>query len=166
MKELQDSELDGDETKPVLPLKDALWAAATRVKDEVLDGNGTHIPILDFMLMAQTLFYENKVFQESNRANIIGIMKSVPDRKGKAWVNYEEGGQQGTKEDWKELDRIYTESVMKQPTQTMKKVNEKKQVYIQQKCAEILRNVGKMHEYAALVKQGLADLADQIDDVS
>ena len=159
--EIQSMELHEVEETPIIGLKDALWGAVRKLKEEVLNGNGTHIPMLDFMLEAQNIFRQNKIFLESDNADIISIMNSVPDRRGRAWINYEGGRNESASEEWKDINKICKEFMEQQPEEKEDGTNH---LYVQQKCAEVLRNTGKMHEYASLVKQGLADLVDIVDD--
>ena len=149
------------EDQPVrMNMVDKLVKVASNLGNEVKNKENIKIPALDLMLRIQAAPNERNVFPEYTTIYILDIINRIPDKSALVWkekLNDKTG-----------IDsyqaRALAHSLSKEShTKEQERKQERKDVYITQKCAEILQNAAKTYEFAAKTADGLADLAGMCD---
>ena len=109
----------------------------------------------------QVALDENNLLPENGNVNILDIIKSILDKGATAWKEKLDGHMEISNKEAKALmDSMRRKSDSKEQGLKWKT----KDVWVTQKCAEILQNVSKTYDYATRMAAGLADLAGMCDD--
>ena len=104
---------------------------------------------------------ENNLFLENSSVNILDILNTIPDKGMTAWKEKLNGHKEISSEEAKAL----MDSMKKKSDSVAQECRQKaKDIWITQKCAEILKSTFKTDDYAARTAAGLADLAGMCED--
>ena len=141
-------------------MRDKLVKVVSNLGNKVRNEENLKIPAIDLILRIQAVLDEHKVFPENTTVEILDIINRIPDKSALAWEEKLNGGS--------EIDsykvRALAQSVSKEShTKKQERKQEIKDIYITQKCAEILQNASKTYEFAVKMAVGLADLAGMCD---
>ena len=112
------------------------------------------------LLQIQVALDECKAFPENTTIDILDIITMIPDKSALAWKEKLNGEMEIYSYEAKTLASSITREGY---TKDQQRNQETKDVYITQKCAEILQNASKMYKFAAKTAVGLADLAGMCD---
>ena len=116
---------------------DKLEKAVSNLGNKVKNEENLKITAIDLMLRIQAALDECNVFEENTTVNILDIINRIPGKSALAWkekVNGETG-----------IDTYQAKALVhmvskESHTNEQDRRQERKDVYIMQKCAEILQN--------------------------
>ena len=133
-----------------------LVKVASNLGNEVKNKENIKIPAIDLMLRIQAALNERNVFPGNTTVNILDIINGVPDKSALAWKEKLNGGS--------EIDgyqvRALAESASKEShTKEQERKQKIKDIYITQKCTEILQNASMTYEFAAKTAAGFSRLS-------
>ena len=134
---------------------DKLIKVANNLGNKIMNEENIKIPAIDLLLRIQAALDEHEIFPENTTINILEIINRIPDKSALAWQEKLNGQMINNSQAKALADSILKESKAKE----QEKKQQRKDVYIRQKCAEILQNAAKTYEYASKTAVGLADLA-------
>ena len=148
--------------QPVIPLTmvDKLTKMVKNLGSEISKEKTLKVPAIDLMLRIQAVLDECGSFPENNTVNILDIINMITDKSVVAWKEKLDGGT--------EIDSCETktlaQSIMKEShTKDQERKQEAKDMWIMQKCTNILQNASRTYEFAAKTAAGLANLAGMCD---
>ena len=113
------------------------------------------IPAIDLLLRIQAALDEHQIFPENTTVDILEIINRIPDKSALAWREKLNGQTINSSQAKALADSLSKESKAKE----QEKKQQRKDIFITQKCAEILQNAAKTYEFASKTAAGLADLA-------
>ena len=143
-----------------LNMMDKLEKAVGNLGNEVRSEEDLRMPAIDLMMRIKVALDEQKVFPENTTVNILDIINEIPDKSALAWREKSNGGL--------EIDsyqvRALAHSVSREShTKEQERKQEMKDIYITQKCTEVLQNVSKTYEFVEKMAAGLVDLVGMWD---
>ena len=151
------SEEEPIESQPVrMTMVDKLAKAVNNLGNKVKNKENLKIPAIDLMLQIQMALDECNVYPENTIVNILDIINRIPDKSALAWKEKLNGGMEIDSYEAKTLAHLVSKE---SHTKDQERKQETRDVYITQKCAEILQKASKMYEFAAKTAAGLANLA-------
>ena len=112
------------------------------------------------MLKIQAALDECGSFPDNSTVNILHIINMIPDKSAVAWKEKLEGGTGIDSCETKTLAQLITKESQ---TKDKERKQEAKDIWIMQKCAEILQNASSTYEYASKTAACLADLTGMCD---
>ena len=139
---------------------DKLVKAASNLGNKVKNEENIKIPAIDLMLWIQAALDEHNVFPENTTVDILDIINRIPDKSALAWKEKLNGEMGIDSYQAKALAHLVSKESY---TKEQERKQQRKDVYITQKCAEILRNAAKTYKFVAKTAVGLADLAGICD---
>ena len=149
------------ENQPVrMNMVDKLVKVVSNLGNKVKNEENIKIPAIDLMLRIQAALDECNVFPESTTVNILDIINRIPDKSVLAWKEKLNGGTGIDSYQARTLAHLVSKE---SHTKEQERKQERKDVYITQKCTEILQNASKMYEFAAETAVGLVDLGGMCD---
>ena len=149
------------ENQPVrMIMVDKLVKVVSNLGNEVKNEENLKIPAIDLMLWIQVALDECNVFPENTTVNILDIINRIPDKSALAWKEKLNGGTGIDSYQARALAHLVSKE---SHTKEQERKQERKDVYITQKCTEILQNASKTYEFVAKTAAGLADLAGMCD---
>ena len=113
------------------------------------------------MLRIQAALDECGAFPENSTVNILNIINMIPDKSTVAW---KEKLEDRTGIDSCETKTLAQSITKESQTKDEERKQEAKDIWITQKCAEILQNGLRTYKYALKTVAGLADLAGMCND--
>ena len=119
------------------------------------------VPAIDLMLRIQAALDKCGLFPENSTVNILDIINMIPDKIAIAWKQKLDGG---TEIDSCETKTLAQSKTKQSHTKDQERKQEVKDIWITQKCTEILQNASKTYKFASKTAAGLADLAGMCDD--
>ena len=137
-----------------------LTNAVNNLGSEVSKEKSLKLPAIDLMLRKQAALDECGSFPENSTANILDIINMIPDKSAVAWEERLEGRSEIDNCKTKTLAQLITKESQ---TKDEERKQEVKDIWVMQKCADILQNALKTYEYASKTAAGLADLAGMCD---
>ena len=156
------SEEEPMENQPrIMTMVEKLSRVVNNLGDEINKEDSMKIPVIDLLLQIQVALDECKVFPENTTIDILDIINMIPDKSVLAWKEKLNSETEIDSYEAKTLAHLITREGY---TKDQQRNQETKDVYITQKCAEILQNASKKYEFAAKTAAGLADLASMCDD--
>ena len=148
--------------QPVIPLTmvDKLTKTVNNLGSEISKEKTLKVPVIHLMLRFQAALDKCRSFPENNTVNILDIINMIPDKSAVAWKEKLDGGT--------EIDSCETktlaQSIMKEShTKDQERKQEAKDMWIMQKCTNILQNASRTYEFAAKTAAGLANLVGMCD---
>ena len=160
----KDEEISDEESMESQPVKmtmvDKLAKVVNNSGNKIKNEENLKIPPIDLMLRIQAALDECNVFPENTTVNIFDIINMIPHKSALVWKEKLNGGMEIDSYEAKALAHLVTrESHMKD----QERKQETKNVYITQKCIEILQNASKTYKFVVKTAAGLADLAGMCD---
>ena len=102
------------------------------------------------------------MFPENSTINILDIINKIPDKSTTTWQEKLKGETIDSHQ-----ARALTDSLIKEwQVREQERKQQRQDIYITQKCAEILQNAAKTYEFTSKTASGLADLAGMCDDMT
>ena len=141
-------------------MQEKLIKATNELGGEVKSEENIQVPAIRLLLRIQAALDERQIFSENSTVNILDIINKIPDKSATAWQEKLKG---------ETIDshqvRALTDSLIKeQQVREQKRKQQRQDIYITQKCVEILQNAAKTYEFASKTASGLANLAGMCDD--
>ena len=161
---MEDEESDEEsmENQPVMTnMVDKLAKVVNNLGIEIKKEESLKILAIDLMLRIQVALNECGVFPENSTEDILDIINMIPNKDVIAWNEKLDGTTEIESAETKMLAHSVTQESY---TREQEKRQEAKDVWVTQKCAEILQNSSRMYEFAAKTAAGLADLAGMCND--
>ena len=162
-KDISEEEITNFEMRMQLSMVEKLTKAVKNMEQEICQENYLKVPAIDLIIKIQSALDENKLFPENNNVDILDIICTIPDKSAAAWREKLEGHTEVNSNETKALIKSMTEEIDIKEQECKRKA---KDLWVTQKCAEILQNASKTYDYTAKTAAGLADLAGMCDDRS
>ena len=143
---MEDKEISTEEPMEsqsvITTMFDKLTKAVNNLGSEVSKEKSLKLPAIDLMLRIQVALDECGSFQENSTVNILDIINMIPDKSTVAWKKKLEGGTEIDSYETKTLAQLIAkESQIKDE----ERKQEAKDIWVMQKCTEILQNASKMY---------------------
>ena len=149
------------EDQPVrMNMVDKLIKTASNLGNKVKNEENIKIPAIDLLLRIQVALDECNVFPENTTVDILDIINRIPDKSALAWMEKLNGEMGIDSYQARALAHSLSEESC---TKEQERKQQRKDAYITQKCAEILKNAAKTYEFMAKTAVGLVDLAGMCD---
>ena len=141
-------------------MQEKLIKATNELGGEVKSEENIQVPAIGLLLRIQAALDEQQIFPENSTINILDIINEIPDKSSTAWQEKLKGEMIDSHQ-----ARALTGSLIKEwQVREQERKQQRQDVYITQKCAEILQNAAKTYEFASKTASGLADLAGMCDN--
>ena len=143
-----------------LNMQEKLIKATNKLGGEVKSEENIQVLAIGLLLRIQAALDEQQIFPENSTVNILNIINKIPDKKAIAWQEKLKGETINNQQ-----ARALTDSLIKeQQVREQERKQQRQDIYITQKCVEILQNAAKTYEFTSKTASGLADLAGMCDD--
>ena len=145
-----------------LKMVEKLKKAVENLENEIRNEKSLKVAAINLILRIQSALDECDLFPENSTVYILDIINMIPDKSAVAWKERLGGGIELGRSncETKTLRQSVTEE---SDPKDEKREQKQKDVWITQKCAEILQNASRTYNYAARTAAGLADLAGMCD---
>ena len=152
------SEEESVKSQPTIPLimVDKLTKTVKNFGNEIRNEKSLKVPAIDLILRIQSVLDECGLFPENSTVNILDIINMIPDKSVVAWKEKLDGG---TEIDSCETKILAQSAAKESHAKDLERNQKAKDVWITQKCTEILQNASNTHEFSAKTAAGLVDLA-------
>ena len=139
---------------------DKLTKEVNNLVSEIRKEESLKIPAIELMLRIQSVLDECNLFPENTAVNILDIINMIPDKSVLAWKEKLNGEMEI---DSYEAKTLACSVVKESHTKDQERKQEVKDVWITQKCAEILQNASRTYKFVVKTAAGLANLAGMCD---
>ena len=141
-------------------MQEKLIKATKELGGEVKSKENIQVPAIGLLLRIQAALDEQQIFPENSTTNILDIINKIPDKNTITWQEKLKGETIDSQQ-----ARALTDSLIKVwQVREQERKQQRQDIYITQKCVEILQNTAKTYEFASKTASGLADLAGMCDD--
>ena len=124
---------------------DKLIKVANNLGNKIMNEENIKIPAVDLLLRIQVALDKHEIFLENTTIDILEIINRIPDKSALAWREKLNGQMINSSQAKALADSLSKESKAKE----QEKKQQRKDVYITQKCAEILQNAAKTYEFTS-----------------
>ena len=150
----------GSQLVILLTMVDKLTKTVNDLGSKIRKEKSLKVPAIDLMLRIQSALDEFGLFLENNTVDILDIINMIPDKSMVAWKEKLDGA---TEIDSCETKTLVQSVTKKSHTKDQERKQEAKDVWITQKCTEVLQNASRTYEFTAKTAAGLADLTGMCD---
>ena len=149
-------------SQPTIPLTmvDKLTKTVKNLGNEIRNEKSLEVPAIDLILRIQSVLDECGLFPENNTVDILDIINMISDKSAVTWKEKLDGSTEIGSCETKTLVQSVTK---KSHAKDQERKQKAKDVWITQKCTEILQNASRTDKFAAKTAAGLADLAGMCD---